>query len=192
MESLSAQVEHFHESCLEGRIESESGLTLRVITMEDAEPIHSLIQKNQDHFSKFDFKAPQFKTLLEVENAIESLVIHHEKARGASYGIWENNRLLGVVAVNLVDWHNKTADIGYWLSEQASGRGLAFQALNLLKRYLFEQLNLEKLTAATATTNVKSQSLLERVGFKPAKILETPLLVNGRNVPNSLYSLERA
>lgn len=176
---------------LESRIDNETGLTLRAVSLEDAEHFHSVVQKNQDHFAKFDFLAPQFESLLDTENAIEHLVHHHEKARGVSYGLWEGTQLLGLVTVNLIDWQNRTADIGYWLSEQASGRGVAYKALQLLKGYLFDQLKLEKLTAYTATTNLRSRNLLEKIGFQKVKLLENRLEVRGQSLNNYLYCLDR-
>lgn len=66
----------------------------------------------------------------------------------------------------LFDVRDGSAEVGFWLSPEARGAGLAAAALGLAGRWAGAS-GLRVLTARTATGNLASQHVLEKGGFRP-------------------------
>lgn len=87
------------------------------------------------------------------------------------YVILENGALLGSVGAGL-DPESRTAEVGYWLSPSARGKGVATVALLALCRSLFEA-GYERLYANVLPGNPKSEDVLERAGFQFEGVLRS-------------------
>jgi ribosomal-protein-alanine N-acetyltransferase len=57
------------------------------------------------------------------------------------------------------------ARVGYSLDAKKEGRGLMSEALGLVIKYAFEDLNLKRLIAGYLPHNARSARVLERAGF---------------------------
>ena len=67
---------------------------------------------------------------------------------------------------NIVRGPFQSASMGYWLDEQATGRGLATMAAGELVALAFGNLELHRVEAGTLPTNLASQAVLLRNGFE--------------------------
>ena len=70
-----------------------------------------------------------------------------------------------------VDWDQRSAEIGFWLSPAARGRGLAARAVALTVRWAFDDLALERVQGLTDIENEPAQQVMVRVGFYREGIL---------------------
>jgi RimJ/RimL family protein N-acetyltransferase len=77
-----------------------------------------------------------------------------------------DSNFVGVLSLHHMNYTKGTGYIGYWLTKENWGKGIMTRALNHLLPFAFNYLGLKKLYAKTLTTNLKSQKVLERVGFK--------------------------
>lgn len=179
----------FSNESLPDKIQCNNDLYLKAVSLEDAKSFLAIINENQNYFLKFEFIAPTFKTLQEIENVIQSLCLHKKKYAGVSYGLWKNKSLLGLFTINRIDWNNRTADIGFWLSENFTGQGIAHSALQSLIECCSNILKLDTLTAHTAIGNLKTQNLLKKTGFKKIDLLKNHIQVRGKSVDEFLYVL---
>ncbi|MBL7254662.1 GNAT family N-acetyltransferase [Paractinoplanes lichenicola] len=68
---------------------------------------------------------------------------------------------------NLYDIENHSADLGYRVAQQVSGRGLATATVRELCGLAPAEHGLRTLRAASAHENVASQKVLTRAGFRP-------------------------
>jgi RimJ/RimL family protein N-acetyltransferase len=57
-------------------------------------------------------------------------------------------------------------DIGWRLARPAWGGGYASEAATAVLRYGFERLGLSEITAITASTNLRSRAVMERIGMQ--------------------------
>lgn len=62
--------------------------------------------------------------------------------------------------------HSPQAEVGYWLLPAYWGRGIALEALLLLKEYAFSELGLHRLQATCYAKNARSRRVLEKGGFR--------------------------
>ncbi len=80
-------------------------------------------------------------------------------------------RLIGTCGY--FDWNkaHRRAEIGYDLWKAYWGSGLMPDALRTLLRYGFAEMNLHRISATVHTENVRSQRVLEKLGFEREGIL---------------------
>jgi ribosomal-protein-serine acetyltransferase len=167
-------------------IECESRLALKAVGLGNARDFFKVIQENQSYFSEFDFIAPNFASMDLVVNIIEKLIHFKENREGANYGFWLDDQLLGLFTINSINLTMRSADLGYWLTKEAAGKGLAEIALKTLMASL-KGIGFDAFTASTAISNFKSQRLLTKVGFKKEKILRKNIIVRGNEIDEILF-----
>jgi RimJ/RimL family protein N-acetyltransferase len=74
-------------------------------------------------------------------------------------------RPLGLISLRIAELDPSLAAVGYWLRPEARGRGSATVAVQLLARWAFDELGVQRLELTTAPENVVSQRVAERAGF---------------------------
>lgn len=67
----------------------------------------------------------------------------------------------------------KDVDIGFALLPEYEGKGFGFESALATMEYAQKELNLEKIVAITSKHNGRSQKLLERIGLKFEKLIES-------------------
>lgn len=82
------------------------------------------------------------------------MVIDDGEGYRGTIGLYDVTRLVG------------TGVIGYDLSADARGRGYATRAVDLMCRWAFEEVGIDRLEAGTDVHNAASQAVLRRAGFR--------------------------
>ena len=77
----------------------------------------------------------------------------------------EDHTFLGEVGINLAPRRYRKAEIHYSLLPEYWGKGYASEAVNMIVKFCFDELNLHRIEAGVAVGNLASIRLLERMGF---------------------------
>lgn len=77
----------------------------------------------------------------------------------------ETGVLIGHIALKTQE-DNQLAEIGFTLSREYHGKGLAFEAASRVLEYLFINLKMHRVTAITDCENHRSVALLSRLGMR--------------------------
>lgn len=99
---------------------------------------------------------------------------------------------VGWITLVITNWDHGLAEIGYALSTAYQGQGLMPQALTLLLAELFLRSKLDRIEARCATDNIRSQSVLEKLGFYCEGRLRDYFVLRGKRVDNYLYAILRS
>ncbi|MEO6213465.1 MAG: GNAT family protein, partial [Vicinamibacterales bacterium] len=81
-----------------------------------------------------------------------------------------------------------SAEIGYWLSEEHWGRGIATEALQLVTVHAFTQLNFLRLFALPFADNAASARVLEKAGYVREAVLRSSSVKDGVPKDQLLYA----
>lgn len=100
-----------------------------------------------------------------------------------------DHRLVGEISYFHKNMLNRSAELGYLIAPHERGNGFAKEALQLLIKYLFLDLNLNKVYAQTASFNKSSIKLLESLEFKLDGTLRQHHYYKGDLYDDLLYSL---
>ncbi|EDL64502.1 GNAT family N-acetyltransferase [Bacillus sp. SG-1] len=110
---------------------------------------------------------------------------------GIRWGITlkENNKMIGSCGfLNMAAEHSR-AEIGYELSQDYWGKGIAGEALEAVVLYGFKHFHLERIQALIEPGNSPSQMLVEAKGFQREGLLRHYEYTNGNFDDLYMYSL---
>lgn len=141
-------------------------LFLGTLGPADAKAFYDLLQKNRAHLTALgDF-------LNEVSAPLEKWTAEFasDPAPGRRFGIFHEQRLIG--RIDLIAVEPPKYGLGYWLDEQSTGQGYATAALSRLLMIARDEIRASDIYAGVTHGNVRSEALLERLGFRRATRFE--------------------
>jgi RimJ/RimL family protein N-acetyltransferase len=97
--------------------------------------------------------------------------------------------LLGAIAFAGIDWDDLRGSIGYWVTREARGRGVATRAVTLLATWGFEELGFGRIEIKTEPGNAISQRVAQRAGFTREGLLRSHAVIKGRRRDMVVFSL---
>ncbi len=90
-------------------------------------------------------------------------------------------------------WHTsriaRSGEIGYWVRSDETSRGIATEVTAALIDVAFDTMGLHKVVLRIAVGNRASERIAEKLGFHRDGVLREELLIGGRWVDHTLYSL---
>jgi ribosomal-protein-alanine N-acetyltransferase len=144
-------------------------IVLRQLEGTDAEALADLVQRNRAFLEPWEPVRPDsYFTLAGQREAISYSLARQAEGSGFSQVILdEAGAVAGRINLNnVVRGPFQSASVGYWLSEDAGGRGLATRAVIELVDLAFGRLGLHRVEAGTIPENHRSQAVLRRAGFE--------------------------
>jgi ribosomal-protein-alanine N-acetyltransferase len=106
------------------------------------------------------------------------------------FAIRVDGRLAGQVTVdNIVRGPLRSGHLGYWIDRSVAGRGLASLAVALVCDHAFGAVGLHRLQAEIRPENLRSQRLVERLGFRQEGLLRGYLDIDGDWRDHLAYAL---
>ena len=78
----------------------------------------------------------------------------------------QSGEVIGIVDLSPVNWPDKNAELGAWLGKRYWGKGYMTEAVNLILKFGFRELKLHRIYARLFESNIGSQKVLEKTGFK--------------------------
>ncbi len=92
-----------------------------------------------------------------------------------------------------LDWVDRRAEIGVMIGEKDHwSRGFGTEAISLLLRYMFEELNLERIGLYCDETNLRAQRCYQKCGFRQEGVFRHHRFKNGAFVNDVIMSVLRA
>jgi ribosomal-protein-alanine N-acetyltransferase len=83
------------------------------------------------------------------------------------------------------------AVIGYWVSPDVAGRGVAPTAVALVTDYLFNQVGLHRVEIAIRPENTSSLRVVQKLGFRYEGLKERYIHINGDWRDHYVFALTR-
>ncbi|HZS09528.1 MAG TPA: GNAT family protein [Blastocatellia bacterium] len=90
------------------------------------------------------------------------------------------------------DIYRRSAEIGYWLSEQFWGRGIVTEAVRAVTEYAFSNFDLCRIYAGVFETNPGSMRVLEKAGYQFEARLKKAITKDGQTLDEMIYVIVRA
>jgi ribosomal-protein-serine acetyltransferase len=143
----------------------QPALRLRLLRNEDAPELFALVDRNRAWLRAW---LTWLDTTTAVEHSasfIEYMRSGHAAGQRFACGLFFHGKLIGVAGPHLIDHPNRACQIGYWLDEAHTGRGLMTSAVRALVAHAFSTMQLNRVEIRAAPGNHPSQALCERLGF---------------------------
>ena len=166
-------------------------LSLRLVRPEDAPEIFSLVDGSRVSLREFLPWLDHNKTVQDTEKFLESCVIAMENKKSFTFAIVYKESIAGIVSYHPIDWSNKIADLGYWISVYHRGKGLGRLAVSKILKHAFEELKLNRISIACANENKASQKIPESLNFKFEGVKRDAEWLYDHFVDHNIYSILR-
>ena len=169
----------------------EIGLDLRLVGEADAEELFSVVDSNREYLREW---LPWLDATNRIEDEtafISNCLEEYEKREGVFYTIRLNGNIIGTISLNWIDWGNKGAGVGYWLSENQTGNGYVTKSCIRLMEHCFDDLNLHRFVLEAAIDNIPSCEIAERIGMRLEGVTKDREWLYDHYVDAKLYAITK-
>ncbi|TDM02222.1 GNAT family N-acetyltransferase [Macrococcus carouselicus] len=131
----------------------------------DGPVVYRLIDKQRDYLKEF------LPWLDHLQNEEEEIIAFKEMMKNFGAGksvtlvIHYQQKAAGMIDFHNINPSNRSADIGYWLSEDLQGKGIMTRAVTGMCSLGFNSFNFNRITLTIECDNLPSQKVAERSGF---------------------------
>lgn len=158
--------------------------------LRNADPKEILELRSDPMILRFIDKDPA-QSIEDALKHIEVIKTAFEECSAISWIIVEKKerKVLGNIGLwRFIPEHNR-AEIGYVLKPQYWGKGLMKEAMDVIVRYGFKQLEVHSIEANINPANVQSKKVLEKCKFKQEAYFRENYFYNGTYIDSAIFSL---
>ncbi|MBC3541058.1 GNAT family N-acetyltransferase [Rufibacter sediminis] len=170
-------------------IHLDDDLRLELTAAKHAAALFAAIENNRAHLATFLPWVPFMRSVEEVTAYVNACELRYQQKEEVSFVILLEDVLVGRIGIHHLDLQNRSASIGYWLVNNAEGKGIITRSCKKLITYGFEELGLHRIEIKAAAANLKSQAIPEKLDFTKEGVLRHAEWVNGEFLDLLLYSV---
>jgi len=145
------------------RLDADSELVL--LDESVANELFALTDRNRAHLRAWLPWVDATKTVDDTRKFIRTSMEQVARGDGFNAAIRHQGAIAGCVGHHKVDRANRSTSLGYWVSADRQGRGLATAATRALVDHAIRGLGLNRVEIRCGTANAKSRRVPEKLGF---------------------------
>ncbi len=168
---------------------------LRPLVVTDFEAWREVRRRNVDWLTKWEpARVPGQPDVVEDKDAFAARCSARQRERqlgtGFGFGIFVDGDLAGEINLSSVQRGPfQSAYVGYWIDEKHAGHGYVPEALVVLARFVFEDLNLHRMQIAIIPRNHPSRRVVEKLKIRDEGIALRYLEINGNWEDHIRYAI---
>ncbi|MFZ7824263.1 GNAT family N-acetyltransferase [Priestia sp. 40] len=169
------------------KLETER-LILRKITLDDVEDMYSYC--SNEEVSKY-VTWETHQALDDTINFVKFVLNQYENGKIAPWAIEykENGKLIGTI--DFISWHieHNIAEIGYIISKDYWGNGIATEAVSEVIKFGFNHMDLIRVQARCFAENKGSACVMKKLGMSFEGTLRKAMFIKGKHQNLKMYSI---
>ncbi|MDD1780224.1 GNAT family N-acetyltransferase [Enterovibrio sp. ZSDZ35] len=169
----------------------DEDVALALVQPSFAKSYFSIVKRERDYLAEWLAWPPHADGEAFFSAFIESSLKGYAEGKSMTCAMLYKGEVVGNVSFNVISQSLKKVVIGYWLSKDFQGKGIASRCVTTLTDIAFNQLKLTKIEIAVATGNTPSRRLCERLGFSLEGVITQAENLNGRIVDHAIYGLTK-
>lgn len=164
---------------------------LRELTLADVPELGRLVRRNREFLAPTSPARPEeWFTDQGQERAVRVALAAADKGTMCPTVMVVDRELVGTLNLNsIIRGALQSASLGYWVTEERNGEGIASRAVAAALRIAADQLALHRLQAETLVDNVASQRVLAKNGFVRYGVAPDYLRIAGRWREHALFQV---
>lgn len=163
------------------------GIVLRPWSIKDAAQL-AIIANNNNIACNLRDGFPFPYSLQDARNWLNMILAENNPPR--FFAVISNGKLAGSIGiVSKSDIYRKNVEIGYFLSEEFWGKGIATKAIKAATSYAFKDFDIVRVYAEPFADNPGSRKALEKAGFTLEATLKRNVIKNGIIKDSCIYSV---
>ncbi len=138
---------------------------LRSLTESEASNLFDLVESNRSYLREFlgwlDLNTSEEDFLVFIKGEIDK----QKRQEGYTLGVYDSEKLVGLISLYAIDHLNHNVSIGYWLSEKSQGKGIMTRSVETLMQFAFAKLKMHRIEIRCAVHNQRSLKIPQKLGF---------------------------
>jgi ribosomal-protein-serine acetyltransferase len=167
-------------------IDAHTKLTL--LSLEHTEEFFALIEKNRIYLRRWLGWLDNIQKVENLQRFIQTAINDYPDKKSLRAWIRHDEKIMGIIHLVEIDWSNRKAMIGYWIDENAAGKGLGTRACEALTQFAFNEWKLNRIEVRCAPDNISSRMIPKKLGFKEEGILRSNEWLYDHFVDQIVYS----
>jgi len=138
---------------------------LERLSLSHVQAIFNAVDQNRAFLRKWlPFVDFTFK-VSDTERFVKSVLEKTSANRDEVYVIWYKHTFAGLIGFKDIDRINDKIEIGYWLIEKLTGKGIATAAARKMVNLAFRNMEMNRVQIKCGVGNLKSSAIPKRLGF---------------------------
>lgn len=159
---------------------THNNVKLRIARVRDAKAIEKLILGNREWLRPWEATNPHGANSFDIRGQLRMLLRQMDNESGLPFVIEYENKIVGQLNVaNILYGSVSNAVIGYWITPEVAGKGIAPTAVALVTDYLFNVVGLHRIEIDIRPENTASLRVVEKLGFRYEGLKEKYIHING-------------
>jgi ribosomal-protein-serine acetyltransferase len=142
----------------------DTSIKLKILGLSDSSIIFNAMDQNRYHLRKWlpfvDMTRTEKDTLAFVKSIVDDV-----ERRQEVFTIWFNDEFCGLLGLKDIDYLNRKIEIGYWLIEKMTGRGIMTRSVERIIRFIYEELEMNRIQIRCGVGNQSSSAIPKKLGF---------------------------
>ncbi|MBP6005289.1 GNAT family N-acetyltransferase [Candidatus Saccharibacteria bacterium] len=155
----------------------DTQLQLRALNPDDSPALFALIDTNREYLARF---LPWVEDTLSINDSLGFINKSFENyANNIEYnfGIFYQDRLVGMISIRTANHLGAPLEIGYWIAEAYSGKGITTQATDAITKYGFDQLGLSQISIFAQIDNPASNKIAKKIDYQ---LIDSKTKIDGK------------
>lgn len=158
-------------------------MEIRLISSSDAVRLSEFYLKNSDHFRQWEpLRASEHNSIEAWQERLNSRLAEHMEGRSFYFITVDpgSDEIVGTCSLtNIIRGPFQACNMGYAISKQYQGKGIMKEFCSHVIFYAFDELGLNRIMANYMPSNIRSEALLNKLGFMREGIAKRYLKING-------------
>lgn len=138
---------------------------LEKLNLSHAETIFKAIDQNRKFLRRWLPFVDFTRKVGDTEKFVRSILDKHTANRDEVFVIWYKYDFAGLIGFKDIDRINDKIEIGYWLTEKMTRKGIATAAARKMVNLAFRNMNMNRIQIRCGIGNEKSSAIPRRLGF---------------------------
>lgn len=168
----------------------DNDLSIALVQESFAAQYCDIVSDQIDYLSEWLAWPPHCQTEQDFRLFIQRSLHDYAEGKSMTCGIIYQGEIVGNCSFNSINHDTKSAEVGYWLSQQHQGKGIVTRVVEHLIAIAFDELAMERVQLSAAVDNTPSRKVAERLGMKLEGILTNQEKVSGRILDHAIYAIK--
>ncbi|WOJ94398.1 GNAT family N-acetyltransferase [Congregibacter variabilis] len=165
-------------------------LRLEPLAQSHAAALFACVEQNRSHLRRWLAWLDSTTSAAHIDAFIASEVDKRRLQSAATYAVFCDDGLCGAAGFRTLDKAIGVGELGYWLAENHTGKGLMTEVAARLVRHGFDTLALQRIEIHCATENLPSRRVAESLGARLLHIQKHAALLYDHYVDHAIYVLD--
>ena len=142
--------------------------SLRLITGDDTLEYFQMVERNRERLSNFfTGTVTRTSTLEETDLFVKEMLSKIDQKIYYPYLLLQaTDKIIGFFDIKNIDWSVPKGELGCYIDNEYSGKGITCKTLEKFTNYCFEYYGFKKLFLRTHKSNIAAQKIAEKCGFE--------------------------